>query len=314
MEKNREILKLFPSLNLYREVSGNSKEGMNSCLEILEKAANNGYVTQYALTRKLKHQPKPLKNVATARACLKKLLELGLLQEKQKPNLKGRSRKESSLTAKGVIACLVFMEFQKTDRLKAVLESSIFHGDKLAALLRIYNQGYAQRTLFPPKTAVTPCVDIAKKLVSQEGLNLEIITEEKLVQKLRSVVDEEFLTAIRRKQSVDEWILMSLQNSDFLKTLLLIAENSNGLQPEDTQKGIKQSIHSILVMTSPEFLAWMVLQQQKKADIPQTLKRLKETIAARTAGNSTPFEGPQDVIDRSLDAMRDLMLEELSQA
>jgi DNA-binding PadR family transcriptional regulator len=313
VEKDRKILQLFPSLNPFGKVSGNSKEGMNSCLEVLRIVAIKGNVTQYDLTKKTKYQPNPLKHVETARASLKKLDKLGLLKVQQRPGKKGRPRKESSLTAKGVIACLVFSELQKTDWLEILLKSSQFQGDKLAALLRIYNEGYAERVLFPKKPVVSPCLDIAKRLISQEGLNVELVSEEKLLLKLRSVVDEEFLAIMRKKQSVDEWILMSLQNSSFIEDLAVFAGSSKGLGPEDLEQGMKIGIHYVLVMSSPELLAWMVLQQRKRADIQQTMKRFKDTITARAALNSNPFEGPQDILDRSLDALRDLMLEELSQ-
>jgi hypothetical protein len=315
MEKDREILQLFPTFLHREQLGGNSKEGMNSCLEVLKIAAFQGHVTQYDLIKKtrLQKQKRLVNGVATARDCLQKLEYIGLLKVEVKPGKKGRPRKESSLTTKGVIACLMFHEFQTTEKMQTLLNDDQFRGNKLAALLRIYNEGYAERALLPLKSVVSPCLEIVKRLIiSQEGLNVETASEEKLIQKLRAAVDERFLARVRRKQSVDQWMLLSIQNSDFLKNLTDLSESSRDLQPEEMQEGINQGIHTLVVMSSPELLAWTV--HHKRADMQLSLKRLKGSISARTADCSTPFDGPQDVLDRSLDAMRDLMLEELSQS
>lgn len=312
MEKDPEILQLFPTLTNRLQLGGNSREGLDSCMKIIKLAAKEGSVTQYRLIRNTREQKRLFKGVASARDCLKELTNIGLLKIELKDGKRGRQKKECSLTAKGVIACLAFPEFQKTNCLQELLNNGRFHGDKLVALLRIYNEGYGQRTPFPQKFVVSPCVEIAKKLAFQESLNLELATDEKIIQKLRTVVDDQFKAALQKTPSLYEMMLLT-QNTDFQKNLATMGETMKGLNQEEMQQVLNQSIHSIIVLSSPELLAWTGRQQRKQANIQQTLKGLQESVKAKIADSALPFESPQDFLDRSLDALRNQLLDELSQ-
>ena len=178
---DKEILSLFPSLDYNRaNIPSNSKGKIKSFLKVLE-AASKGYITKYSLE-------KDGFSSQSAMDALKALERLGLLKTKESTNEKGTIKKERTLTAKGLIACMALPIFQSKEQLQILLESNDSKDNKLASLLKLYNQGYAVGAIDETKSS-SSAVALVRELAKQ-GFNLEIKSEESIAENLQAIEEK----------------------------------------------------------------------------------------------------------------------------
>ena len=87
------------------------------------------------------------------------------------------------MTAKGVIACMSMPEFQKTEKLRKILSGPNLKDSKLAALLKIYNDGYVRRQMDINRKEFSALGVLIREFGSR-GFNLELKNEDAIMKDL----------------------------------------------------------------------------------------------------------------------------------
>lgn len=267
---DREILRLFPSLDFNRaNVHANSKERMKTLLAVLARVAEEGCVTKYDLTKGSSSNGFPRMGGQTAQDVLQELEELGLLKALRTTNEKGTLKIEKVLTAKGVMACLAMPKFQKAGKLGKILDNPNLKGDKLAVLLKIYNEGYVRRRIDTDRTEFSALVTLIREFGSR-GFNLELKTEETIMNDLQETEENGFneLMKLSIADFAEGFTLFmnepdeeSQQMRQELTLLLNYSLKTKSPKPrENTKQEAEQSrrfVQSLMNMASPVSIAWI---------------------------------------------------------
>jgi uncharacterized protein YehS (DUF1456 family) len=220
---------LFPSLDFNRaNVHANSKERMKTLLAVLARVAEKGCVTKYDLTKGSHLDGFPRMGGQTAQDVLQELEKLGLLKPVRTTNEKGTLKIEKVLTANGVIACLTMPFFQKTGKIRKIVDNPIFKGDKLAVLLRIYNECYVRRRIDADRNEFSALVALIREFGSR-GFNLELKTEETIMNDLQETEEDGFNE------------LMNLSIADFAEGFSLFMND-----PDEDSQQMKQELTLLL--------------------------------------------------------------------
>ena len=286
MNIDRDILHLFPSLDFTRaNVYANSKERMKTLLKVLMRVAELGTVTKYDLTKRTPSNGFPRMGGQTAQDVLHELEDLSLLKAIKTTNEKGTLKIERVLTAKGILACLAITGFQKTRKLAKILENPNLKESELAALLKIYNDGYVRRDMDIDRKEFS-ALSVFVREFGARGFNLELKTEDAILNDLRKTEDEGFNDLMR--MSIAEFAggfmrFMSSTDEESQQEkrdlIFLLNESLKNAQTKtiDLEQGIK-FVQGIVNIPTPEFIAWRVAQKRKSINVDWD-KAYKELFA-----------------------------------
>ena len=250
------ILKLFPSLDYSRtDVVENSKMAMNTQLRVLLIAAENGFVNKYSLANE-RAEPRFASQSATD--ALEKLEKTQLLSMTQNVGKTGVKRNDFSLTAKGLIVCLVFEKYQKWEDFSTLVKKSSSVENELSFTLLLYNRFPALLT------------DTLKELATRH-LDFERLTDENIVSEIRKMAD---LLALKSTKNPGQFIaelLMETPEALLLKISKDFIEMSKDLKelskvaPEKRAWAISTSSDFLASLfsglASPEFRLWIITGQ-----------------------------------------------------
>ncbi|MEM2968652.1 MAG: hypothetical protein QXJ76_05010 [Candidatus Bathyarchaeia archaeon] len=316
---DEEILCLFPSLDFNRtNVHANSKERMKTLLAVLARVAEKGCVTKYDLT-KGSGDRFPRIGGQTAHDVLQELEELGLLKSVRTTNEKGTLKIEKVLTAKGVIACLTMPEFQKTGKLRKILDNPSFKGNKLAVLLKIYNEGYVRRRIDADRNEFSAFVTLIKELGSR-GFNLELKTEETIMNDLQETEETGFneLMKLGITDFAEGFSLFmnepdeeGQQMKQELTLLLNYSLKAKSPQPrvnaEQKTEQRRRFVQSLMNMASPVSVAWLKSHRDKFAH-DDLIKAVDRKLAEWKIDDIQDFEQRADYVAK---AVQQVMFEQL---
>lgn len=279
---DKKILSLFPSLDYNRaNVPSNSKGKIKSFLKVLE-AASKGYVTKYSLE-------KDGFSSQSAMDALKALESLGLLKTKEATNEKGTIKKERTLTAKGVIACMALPIFQSKERLKTLLESNDFKDNKLASALRLYNQGYTIGAIDEQKSSAV----ILVKELAKQGFNLEIKSENSIMENLQAIEETTRVELMKATPSEFAYALLSSWNDaesrQDAKTLMEMFGEVKHSNEEIEQIAMNVEFW-LLIVSSPEFLTWLKSGKFNRATVEACFAEVDKRVTESKSALKTEAE------------------------
>jgi len=266
------ILGLFPSLDYSRtNVHANTKIAMQTRLKVLFKAAEDGFVTKYELT---KENAEPRLGGGTAEKSLRDLEKMQLLSVTQNVGVTGSKRNDYSLTAKGLIVCLVFKKYQMSQDFSLLVKRLSFVENDLAFTLLLYNR-------FPPMIR-----DSLSEL-GTKGVNFESLTEENIILEIRKEAD---LLALQSNNNPVQFIaelLMDAPEAILIKLSRDFIEMSKDLKeiskdaPEEhtlTRKMFSDFLASFFSwITSPELRLWLT-SKQDITELHSLLDRMKSVV------------------------------------
>lgn len=266
------LLALFPSLDYSRtEVHAKTKIAMHTRLKVLFKASEDGFVTKYELT---KSTAEPRLGGEPAENALRDLEKMQLLSVTQNVGVTGSRRKDYSLTAKGLIVCLVFKKYQVCEDFSILVKRPSFAENELAFTLLLYNR-------FPPMIK-----DTLKELASK-GLNFESLTDENIISEIRKTAD--FLALQSNNNPIQfiaellmdapEAIIIKLSR-DFIEINKDFREFSKDASEEQTcaRKMFSDFLAGFFSwITSPELRLW-ITSKQDITELHLLLDKMKSTV------------------------------------
>ena len=316
-----EILSLFPSLDFTRAgINNQSKQGMQRNLAILYLAAKNGKVTKYKLTDE---RSKIRMGGQSAQLGLERLVEIGLLKNEKTINEKGTLRIDRKLTPKGIIACLVFLEFQKKDILDKILEQFGKKENQLVFMIELYNATFVRGVLVDD-SSLSPLTTLVK-IMSQQKYNIELKTNMELAEDLSRIEDDNFLKSLHGDPSdiMNSFIIgLSKHDENTRKTVMdlfkkntekyaelvsgIDAESKDDLNKDYMQLSKKLTNNLMLFITSPELVTFL-----KKMKGSSELTKLFEEAQKRIGISEMKYENPIDQIVYYFQIMRRILREKM---
>ncbi len=290
------LLTLFPSLNYSRtDIHANTSLAMQTKLKVLFKAAEEGSITKYQLT---KPTAEPRLGGGSAENALRDLKKMQLLSVNQSTSATGSQRNDYYLTAKGFIVCLVFKKYQTSEIFSSLVKRLDFAENELAFTLLLYNR-------FSPK--ITDILEV----LAAKGLNFERLTNEELVLEIRKTAD---LIALQSNNNPLQFVAELLMDAPettlvrFSRDLIGLSKDLKELFRCDPEGGalIRKMLPSVLAgffswITSPEVRLWMITQQDV-TELHSLLDNMKAAVI-----------NDKKELPHIFDAMRDEIIKQLKQ-
>lgn len=296
-----QILSLFPSLDFNRpNIHAQSKKGMKRSLFILKQTAETGYITKYMLTNE---RSQFRMGGQSAHDGLKSLVQIGLLHKDHSKTIKKTERNDHTLTSKGAIACLVFPEFQKKHKFGKILSSSKNKENELFFTLNLFNQTFVRgrKRKYPSQSPLTILI---KEMVEQ-GFNLELKSEKRIVQDIRMIEENKFLGSLNVSQfdfvssimfdssngeesNFETLVKVMNENASNLKELRkIMKENPN--ESEIIKRAVDKQLKGLMLFfTSQEFYLW---KEKYSSDLTiQDLSQMVEEKISQMGKSDDPLE------------------------
>ena len=311
---DKEILCLFPSLDFTKpNVHAQKKNYVETLLTVLQKAAENDYVTKYMLT---KWDASPRMGGQSAQNSLQELESIGLLRAKTSKSEKRTLRIDRILTGKGIIACMILPQFQKTNKLKTLLKKPILQDNELALSLKLYNETFVRGTNLN-QNEISPAVIVIKQL-AKNGFNLELKPEENIVAEIRRSEEKMFLESLKIDAFDFFWdffLFLSEQDKNirnfFFKELEKNIELFSALGPlsSEQKKELKKSSlfvkELVLLITSQEYFRFI-----KNSDA-KVIEKMYEKVDENIKKNQIEFQNPSEGLIYSLKYLRKMLRADL---
>ena len=269
---DKKILRLFPSMDFWKQGNLGVALGLKTDLRILLIAAERDYVNEYILSEEYAVGGDSRHRV------LPRLQTLGFLSRSEETSSRGGKKFMYALSDKGVILCSAFQRIYKSNRFVTLIKNFVSNLDLKQVMLVLYFQGV--------KAQYNRLLQILHQL-SDKGCNIENVSEAAMVdwllqteQSVSTDPRESFLFELL-EEFVDQVSSLSEEDvSEFINTISNWADIARS-DPSFTKRFLVVIREGLQFLHSSDFRVWMLTSKDMKKDLEHLVEIFFEIVGVK---------------------------------